>query len=147
MGLTLSSMHSKTWAQFCWWNWKASFTPKIDCMSVRLPSAPVVWWNWPPGVNYTNILQARFLYRSFFCSFAVVTAWVWFSLWILKRNQQKKLLVICWWNWLQVWISPTFYEQLLWMQLFCTAFLHFQLVFVIFWWKKISNKKVFVKCW
>jgi hypothetical protein len=29
----------------------------------------------PPGVNFTNILRAAFLYESFLCSFYVLTIW------------------------------------------------------------------------
>jgi len=69
------------------------------------------------GVNFTNILRAAF----------------------------QKLLVKCWWNWHQVSISPTFYEQLFCAKVFCKAFLLLQFGFVIFC-KIILSQKLLLKC-
>jgi len=42
-------------------------------------------------------------------------------------------------------ISPTFYEQLFWMKMFCKALLYWQFGFVIFWQKNIGAKAAIVK--
>ncbi len=62
-----------------------------------------------PGVNFTNILYAAFLYESFTHSFlcTYILGLYFFSARILAQ----KLHVECWWNWHLESISPTFYER------------------------------------
>jgi len=44
-------------------------------------------------------------------------------------------------------VSPTFNVQLFCMKVFCTAFLHLQFGFVIFWKKHVLAQNLLVKCW
>ncbi len=48
-----------------------------------------------PSVNFTNILWAPLLYKSYMCSFFVLEAW----LHTAQENLWKKMLLKCWWNW------------------------------------------------
>jgi len=52
-----------------------------------------------PGVNFTNILLTTFLLKSVLHSFSLMT--VWLCNFFFKRIFAQKLLVKCWWNWLQ----------------------------------------------
>ncbi len=48
-----------------------------------------------PAVNFTNILSASLLYKSFACCFFVLT-------FLVCTFLTQKLLLECWWNWHQV---------------------------------------------
>jgi len=43
-------------------------------------------------------------------------------------------------------ISPTFYEQLFLIKVFCATFLYFQFGFVIFWQKNVGENAAHKKC-
>ncbi len=58
--------------------------------------------NWP-GVNFTNILRAHFLYKrdkSFACSFFVFTCILGLNF-FLAQEFSANVLIKCWWNWSQ----------------------------------------------
>ncbi len=67
------------------------------------------------GVNFINILWGAFLYESVLCSSSSLIRVL--PCIFCARKLVKKLFVKCWWNWLQGSISPTFYKQLLCMQI------------------------------
>ena len=59
----------------------------------------------------------------------------------LRQNRKRNS------RWIRVSISPTFYDQIICKKVFYKAFLHFQLVFVIFWRIGKLEQKQLVKCW
>jgi len=64
-----------------------------------------------------------------------------------KRILAKKLLVKCWWNWLQVLISSAFYDQLFVWKCFAQLFSSYGLA-LIFWQKNIganAARKMLIK--
>jgi len=48
-----------------------------------------------PGVNFINLLHARFSYKSALRSFSLITFWQ------KKHFPMKNARLKCWWNWLQ----------------------------------------------
>jgi hypothetical protein len=60
-----------------------------------------------PGLNFTNILQVRFLFDNASRRFSLVTFCR------KKHFRTKNALIKCWWNWRLGSISSTFYVQLL----------------------------------
>jgi len=80
--------------------------------------------------NFTNILWPSFSYKNVLRSFSRITVLLWnfFGKIILVQKLFKK----CWWNRLQRWISPTFYEELISTKAFCKAFICLFFGFVFF---------------
>jgi len=64
-----------------------------------------------PVVNFTNILQAPFLYVFASRNFFLIT--VWLCSFFSKRILAQKLIVKSWWNWPLLSISQTIYNWLL----------------------------------
>jgi len=62
-----------------------------------------------PGVNFTNILRADFLYVSVLRSFSLITVWLCYI--FAERILAQKLPVKCWWNWLQFAFCSTFFDE------------------------------------
>ncbi len=90
-------------------------------------------------------MRARFLTFIQFVLFKL--SWIWknsllfwvqvsisstFTRAFFVRNFGDKRAKKQWWNWRQVSISPTIYEQLLCMKVYCAAFFKFKFEFVIF---------------
>jgi len=71
-----------------------------------------------PGVNFINILHRNF---------ALIFWWQKLQSWNVTRESSakhfrtKNACVKCLWNWLQVSISPTIYDQIFCTKLFCAA--------------------------
>ena len=53
----------------------------------QVHSLPLGGSDWSEGVNFTNILQAAFSYKSILRSFYVLTVWV--CIFLVKENQRK----------------------------------------------------------
>jgi len=86
--------------------------------------------------TFYDLLSLTIL-RKFFAAFIVLQ----FGIVIFfKRKLVQKLLVKCWWNWLQMSVSPTLYFL---TQVFFETFLSLQLSFIIFCSKEIGAKGCF----
>jgi len=59
------------------------------------------------GVNFINILLLTFLYKRAFRRFSLITTWL--CHFLAKEYHAIKLLIKCWWNWLQ---ESTFYARI-----------------------------------
>jgi hypothetical protein len=86
----------------------------------------------PPGVNFTNILWAAFVPKSFRQK-------------ITKPNCKHLKAVQRTLVWLS--ISPIFYKQLFHTKVPCPHFMCLQFGFIIFLAKGILEKKLLIKCW
>jgi len=80
------SMNWKT--KECWKINRGDLSPVMSCEG-----------NGDPGVNFTIILWAAFLFKSVFRNFTIIT--VVFVVFFRKNVGAKKLLANFWWNWLQ----------------------------------------------
>jgi len=74
-------------------------------------------------------VQKRFVHKSAFCNFSPITVWLCDFLaqkyWrknIGAKILAQKLLLKCWWNWLQVSISSTFYTRFFHMKFVLCSF-------------------------
>jgi len=84
-----------------------------------------------PPVDFLSGVQTRSKFYQHFTSafftrkcFAQLFSNYSLALWLFgKRISVKKLLVTCWWNWLQVSIPSTFYEKLFYTKVLSLAFL------------------------
>jgi len=92
------------------------------------------------GVNFTDILWAAFSNQIVLHSFFSLTAWL--SNFFCKRAMVKKLFIKCWWNWVQVSISPTFYKLHFVRNCFAQLFSLYKLGFVIFLQNNFGTKLV-----
>jgi len=97
------------------------------------------------GVNFINILLKTFSYKTFLCSFSIVTVWLWNIL--ISRILVQKSLIKCWWNCLKV---VNFINILLETFSCKSALCIFSPVIVCFcnfFGARILAQKLLVKCW
>jgi len=96
---TNSVMHSLSVLTVWVWNFfgKSKLTQKL---LVKF------WWNWLQGPILPTFYEQLFGTKSIMCSLSVLKVWV-SNFFLGERKLAKKLLVKCWWNWLQGSISPT----------------------------------------
>ncbi len=89
-------------------------------------------------MQFHQHFKSSFFLQKYFSH--LVCATICGLLFFCKRKLVQKLLIKCWWTWLQVSISLTFYNQLFSTKLFCAAYMCLHLWFVTFLMKKIGTK-------